>query len=347
MMMDQLFKDFTLLSSSSCCSASLTFPSDLSWEGSSVKLLYFNTFWPFDFYTGSSSSSSSSSKKQMAGAKKIRGTNNLPAILFHSFHGENVRVSPNGQNARRVDSFCRGIAFSNRPVKVTEKIYIKFTDISSNWSGALRFGFTSHDPASYAKNGGLPKYVCPDLTNRPGHWAKALGERLAQTDSILCYYVTSDGSVHYSINGEDKGVFFSGVQTSSNQLWALIDIYGNTTGIEFVDPRAQISNQRNQRTEALSITSSDPQPNCSQLEEETYVPLPPVFPLRTLPKDHEASLYSSSPSSCTSSSSTPGLTPLCFHKTRGCNIRLSNDRSVNFFSKSYLLSIDISCHVLK
>jgi len=47
------------------------------------------------------------------------------------------------------------------------------------------------------------------------------------------YYVNSAGDVHFGINGEEKGIFMSGVDTRGT-LWALIDIYGNSTAIEFV-----------------------------------------------------------------------------------------------------------------
>lgn len=50
------------------------------------------------------------------------GTNNLPPLLFHNVHGENIRISRDGTVARRAESFCKGIAFSSRPVKVNEKV---------------------------------------------------------------------------------------------------------------------------------------------------------------------------------------------------------------------------------
>lgn len=55
--------------------------------------------------------------------------------------------------------------------------------------------------------------------------------------------MTSAGDVHFGINGEEKGVFFSGVETRG-QLWAMIDVYGNSTAIELLDARRQINNSR-------------------------------------------------------------------------------------------------------
>ncbi len=50
------------------------------------------------------------------------GTNNLPPILFHTIHGENIRLSSDATVAHRSDSFCKGICFSNRPIRINERV---------------------------------------------------------------------------------------------------------------------------------------------------------------------------------------------------------------------------------
>ncbi|GFG39365.1 hypothetical protein Cfor_08318, partial [Coptotermes formosanus] len=87
------------------------------------------------------------------------GTNNLPPILFHQVHGDNIRISRDGTVARRAESFCKGVTFSSRPIKVAEKVCVKFLEVSNNWSGVIRFGFTCNDPNNLRY--GLPKYACP------------------------------------------------------------------------------------------------------------------------------------------------------------------------------------------
>ncbi|XP_050420900.1 protein neuralized isoform X2 [Adelges cooleyi] len=175
---------------------------------------------------------------------------NLPPLRFHNVHGDNVRLYKNGFVAKRVESFCKGVAFSCRPVSVNEKVYIKFLEISDNWSGVLRFGFTSEDPLNVKK---VPKYACPDLTSKSGFWAKALSERHAVSDAVLFFYVDAGGDVHYGLNGESKGVFMQGIDTRS-PLWVLLDIYGNSTIVEFLDCRPQLNNNR-RSTDELDITS--------------------------------------------------------------------------------------------
>jgi len=48
--------------------------------------------------------------------------NNMPPLLFNSVHGENVTISENASMAKRTNSFCKAIVFSNRAVKVAEKV---------------------------------------------------------------------------------------------------------------------------------------------------------------------------------------------------------------------------------
>ncbi|CAL1291157.1 unnamed protein product [Larinioides sclopetarius] len=161
--------------------------------------------------------------------------NNYDPLHFHQVHGENIKLLKNGAAACRSEGFCKGIAFSNRPVLVGEPIYIKFLEISTNWSGALRIGFTMNDPMTMKSK--LPRYACPDLTSIQGNWAKAIAERMAKKDSKLYYYVDNNGDVHYGLNGVEHGVFFGGVNIS-NKLWAVLDIYGNTVAVEFVNPHS-------------------------------------------------------------------------------------------------------------
>ncbi|XP_069669308.1 protein neuralized isoform X1 [Periplaneta americana] len=255
------------------------------------------------------------------------GTNNLPPILFHQVHGDNIRVSRDGTVARRAESFCKGVTFSSRPIKVAEKVCVKFLEVSNNWSGVIRFGFTCNDPNNLRY--GLPKYACPDLTNKPGYWAKALAERFAERDTVLFYYVTQAGDVHFGINGEEKGVFFSGVETRG-PLWAIIDVYGNSTAIELVDPRQQLNNSR--RNLAMG---GDASPGDSAAMERLI--LPSLTALSINQQNHQQPQSQRTVAEDATSNDMPGprfqqpgtyFNSLPFHRTRGRNIRLSNDRCI-------------------
>ncbi|KAG8266890.1 protein neuralized isoform X2 [Homalodisca vitripennis] len=243
------------------------------------------------------------------------GTNNLPPVLFHQVHGDNIRISRDGVVARRAESFCKGVTFTNRPIKISEKVYVKFLDVSNNWSGVIRFGFTCNDPSNLRH--ALPKYACPDLTNKAGYWAKALAERFCERDTVLFYYVTHAGDVHFGINGEEKGIFFSGVETRG-QLWAMIDVYGNSTAIELLDARHQLNNSRR----SLPVSSGDVSPDVDRL----IMPSMAALSIQSSPRIEDVSEQVPPPPRFQQ----PGahFSPLPFHRTRGRNVRLSNDRCI-------------------
>jgi hypothetical protein len=87
----------------------------------------------------------------------------------------------------------------------------------------------------------LFRYACPDLTGKPGYWAKALAERYAESNALIHFYFTANGDVHFGVNGADKGLFFSGLDTR-HPLWCMLDLYGNCTAIEMVDMRRSLNN---------------------------------------------------------------------------------------------------------
>ncbi|XP_034486067.1 protein neuralized isoform X2 [Drosophila innubila] len=294
------------------------------------------------------------------------GPNNLPPLQFHQVHGDNIRISRDGTLARRFESFCRAITFSARPVRINERICVKFAEISNNWNGGIRFGFTSNDPATL--EGALPKYACPDLTNRPGFWAKALHEQYCEKDNILYYYVNNAGDVIYGINNEEKGVILSGIDTRA-LLWTVIDIYGNCTGIEFLDARIYMYQQQQQQQLPLQQLSQQlqqqQQPLQQQQQQQQQLPqqqLSAHHPLqqsrRSLPGgggvivDHELERHvMPSLQSLHLAGTVAGaagiaehdlanglpplrynangrLIPVPFHITKGRNVRLSHDRFV-------------------
>ncbi|ESO95167.1 hypothetical protein LOTGIDRAFT_117454, partial [Lottia gigantea] len=215
-------------------------------------------------------------------------------LCFHDIHGENIRLNADKTRATRYESFCKGICFSNRPIAVNEKVYINFAEVSTSWSGVLRFGFTGTDPMTYNPVE-LPRYACPDLTNKPGTFAKALSERFAKTNTVMCFYVTRGGDVFFSVNGEDKGLFFNGVNTNG-PLWALLDIYGNTISVEFLHRPGKYQNK-------FIVFESE------------------LFSFQTLSLNDSTSLpvrYHANVE----------LTPMTFHAMCGRNVRLNPDMTI-------------------
>uniref|UniRef100_A0A914C7B4 Neuralized n=1 Tax=Acrobeloides nanus TaxID=290746 RepID=A0A914C7B4_9BILA len=208
-----------------------------------------------------------------------RGTTSLPQpqLKFHTVHGTNVQLLRDGRIARRKESFCKGLVFSNRPIQVDEIVCIRLTEVVTNWSGVLRFGVTNVDPASF-RDIELPKFACPDLTSKGGYWAKALAERYSIEKSILHFYINAAGEMYYGLNGVPKGIFLNGINTTL-PIWVVVDIYGNSVGIEFLDSndvrlrglRSLISELNPRGSSPSSAPSATPRSSGNNLQSSEIV----------------------------------------------------------------------------
>ncbi|XP_078668958.1 E3 ubiquitin-protein ligase NEURL1-like [Branchiostoma floridae x Branchiostoma belcheri] len=157
-------------------------------------------------------------------------------IRFSSTHGKNIELSSDRRTACRTDSFCNGITFSNRPIRVGEKVHLKMNKVQLGWRGVLKLGFTMTNPCTVDSDL-LPEYAVPDTSKQPRYWALPIMEKYAQKDNIFSFYLTEKGTVNYSINLENKGVFLEGLD-DTKPLWALVDVFGKTEEISIVDEEA-------------------------------------------------------------------------------------------------------------
>uniref|UniRef100_A0A1A8JIM0 E3 ubiquitin-protein ligase NEURL1 n=1 Tax=Nothobranchius kuhntae TaxID=321403 RepID=A0A1A8JIM0_NOTKU len=205
-------------------------------------------------------------------------------LLFHpSTKGSQIIMDMSQRTVKRQASFCNAITFSNRPIAVYEQVRLKITKKQCCWSGALRLGFTSKDPSRINPDT-LPKYACPDLVSQSGFWAKALPEELSNEGNVISFWVDKKGRVFYRINNSSTMLFFSGIHVGE-PLWALIDVYGLTRGVQLLDsemvpldclrPRSfaathQAPIRRNSHDPRLSISLCDLslQPQELHLEED-------------------------------------------------------------------------------
>ena len=171
------------------------------------------------------------------------GGRNLPSPAepprFHLVHGSLVALSEGNQVATRAEGFGNGIVFGAVPLQINQKLCVEVSR-TSEWSGALRLGVTSQDPCRLSP-ADLPRYVCPDLTNKEGYWARALSEKLAESGNRITFYVNGHGQMHYFVNNEHKGILLNHLPTNL-PLWPLFDIYGNTSSAKFVSP-GRLTNQ--------------------------------------------------------------------------------------------------------
>ena len=155
-------------------------------------------------------------------------------MKFHSVHGSAVTLTDGKTTATRSDNhFCNGIVFSDQPIKSGQKVCVQITCMQS-WSGALRIGLCANDPM---KIGGqsLPKYALPHFSKKDGFWIRPISENLTGDDTLLMFYIGTDGTVQFFVNNEHKGALLTGLPVDK-ALWVLFDVYGNTKSIKFVKP---------------------------------------------------------------------------------------------------------------
>lgn len=179
-------------------------------------------------------SKSKQSSSAIPEALLIASKNYLPPVQFHHVHGPNVQLHKNKFVARRTQSFCQALVFSNRVILPNERVYIKVLEIAKGWSGTIRFGFTSVDPVTLRYQ--MPKHACPDMTNAGHTWARALADEVIKRNSVIHFSYNTNGFIHYGINNQDCGIFHANVNTNQN-LWFIVDIYGLTAAVELIDPR--------------------------------------------------------------------------------------------------------------
>ena len=164
-----------------------------------------------------------------------------PALEWHPVHGDNILLTNNNTVATRRDSFCKSVVFSQRPLMIGEKIFIRLLSVSEQgWKGGLRLGVSGVNPNTWT-NSSLPKYLCPDLTNRGKVWARAMSEKYVRHGAVVFFSVKTSGDLVWGVDGKEKGVLVSGVDISS-PVWAVVDVYGSTKSVKLLDPKSSLNN---------------------------------------------------------------------------------------------------------
>ncbi|XP_072050028.1 E3 ubiquitin-protein ligase NEURL1B-like [Amphiura filiformis] len=160
-------------------------------------------------------------------------------MKFHNTcHGKHITLSEEATVATRIARFHHGIVFGDHPVAPGERVTFEIRSTTPEYAGALRFGFTNHNPDTIDPQS-LPQYVIPDLTKKQGYWASAVNDqRLIKEGVTFSYFYTAENIVKYSIDHVDGQVASDNKLESSvnarEPMWPLIDVYGTTTSVKFV-----------------------------------------------------------------------------------------------------------------
>ncbi|CAJ0961605.1 unnamed protein product, partial [Mesorhabditis belari] len=69
------------------------------------------------------------------------------SIRFHAFHGENIVLFEDRRRALRSASFEKALVFTERALRVGEPFCVSIEGVEGGWTGHLRVGLTTANPA--------------------------------------------------------------------------------------------------------------------------------------------------------------------------------------------------------
>ncbi|CAH1238391.1 NEURL1B [Branchiostoma lanceolatum] len=161
-------------------------------------------------------------------------------MTFHTVCGPAVMLSPNKRSAHRLGvsdehTTTSALVFSATPIKVDQEVLVEFSGFTDKGSGALFFGVTAVDPATWGP-AELPASLAVDKQNIGGFWVWPIDHDLMTTGALLMFSVNCNGNLEYSsnVNGGMSKLQLASIPTEQ-PLWAVLDLQGRTQTVKFVD----------------------------------------------------------------------------------------------------------------
>ncbi|XP_013418958.1 neuralized-like protein 4 [Lingula anatina] len=154
---------------------------------------------------------------------------------FHHIHGKNACILPGGRTATRPNArgeFNDAIIMSNRPLRDNEMFEIVIEKMVDRWSGSIEAGVTLIRPHEID----LPSTMTDidyDTWMLSGSSIMQDGSTIRNSYSCdldllgvgarIGMMRTSEGDLHFFVDGEDMGVACSGLPSG---VYAVVDLYG-------------------------------------------------------------------------------------------------------------------------
>ena len=187
------------------------------------------------------------------------------SLRFHHLHGRNAKIGNGGFTASRphaLGEFNDSIVMSNRPLRDGEIFEIVIERMVERWSGSIEAGvtlirpedlefpntMTDIDYETWMLSGSA---VMQDgQTVRNGYCCDldslGAGSRLGMTRN------SEDGSLHYTINGEDQGI---AIENIPQNIYAVIDLYGQCAQVSIVPHVPMLDHSMRQSATAANPNS--------------------------------------------------------------------------------------------
>ncbi|XP_040064057.1 neuralized-like protein 4 [Ixodes scapularis] len=165
-------------------------------------------------------------------------------LLFHPRCGGRALVTNGGRTARRpsaLDGFNNAVVLTNRALRADELFEVVLEQQVSKWTGSIDIGVTMFPPH-------LLEFPTTMTNVRSGTWIMTGCGVMHNGTEVLVDYCrnldtlqvgdrvgvkrTSDGSLHFFINGADQGVAARNVPA---RVYGVIDLYGQTAQASVVD----------------------------------------------------------------------------------------------------------------
>lgn len=169
-------------------------------------------------------------------------------IGFHKVYDSNIVLLHNNSIARKMNGKdLHGTCFSNRTIRLGEKIYIRVKETHPKLSGSMDFGLTNNDPANIRRS---PADYFHKLRKDKG--SKLLGY-VPDFNDVFCFTLSED-SLSVSINDViHKSIDVNAVSTAI-PVWLSFDLFGKIRAIEITmnEPKKNVYHSYIQQLEFLN-----------------------------------------------------------------------------------------------
>ncbi|XP_074654148.1 neuralized-like protein 4 [Tubulanus polymorphus] len=169
-------------------------------------------------------------------------------MLLHPRTGSLVQLSNGNKTAQRnfpAQEFNNGVVLSSQPLKDNQLFEVRIDKKINSWSGSIEVGVTTCDPqhlnfptsATGFREGTWVMSGSSVLKDGHSHieeYGRDL-DQLGENDRVGVLR-TSNGSLHFFVNGEDQGVAATNIPS---KIYAVIDMYGKCSQITVVDDNSQ------------------------------------------------------------------------------------------------------------
>lgn len=153
-------------------------------------------------------------------------------IEFHKVHDSNIVLLHNATIARKINGEDRnGVCFTNRPIRIGERIYMRIAETHPKWSSSMDFGLTNVDPSSISLS---PNTQISGLRRKNTDIAF---DYLPDFNDVICFTLNRNSTLSFSINDIKQNTQRLEYVSVDQPVWLSFDLYGKTRAIEISSKR--------------------------------------------------------------------------------------------------------------